>query len=891
MLLASPAKRSKPKNDRMDYSIIIPVFNKAELTRNCLRTLRDTLAGAGTGEVIVIDNASSDETPEMLAEFPWATIVRNERNLGFAGANNQGARLAKGRFLVLLNNDTQGFPGWLAAMLEVAREPEVGAVGARLLFPNNTIQHAGVIVAGNLFGRGAFSPFHCSYGVPATDPSVMVRREYQIVTGACLVTPRELYLDLGGLDEIYWNGYEDVDYCLKVRERGLKVVYEPKAALYHFESQSGAQRFRKVWWNVRTLTDRWRGKVRFDSSEHHVGLGRIAVLECFGDAFRVVARATPPTPVLVHGVTEQTDRAAFEKVIRANRSPVTEIRWATIDDALKTARDMMAIRGDRFLALVDARTQLVPGWLDELVAQATMITNVAAATFAPELPPGENVGTLGADARCTLLVLRQFPQHLELGEFDTLDGAVADLLMQALELERGTRVARAMGVLPKIPRDASFERVRGMPLAGALDTSSEAVESVLRARPTRSRGLASIVTLSWNAPDYTKKALVSIRERTSEPYEVIVVDNGSDAATREMLAAIDDPHVRVIYNETNRGYAGGNNDGIAVARGDYVVLLNNDVIVTDGWLDGLLDPFARQPGIGVTAPRSNIVVGHQQLAGLSYSNEKGMHAFASERTQDFAGSGYFADRAIGLCLCIDRTVLEQVGGLDERFGLGNFEDDDFCIRVRAAGYSIYVCNDVFIHHFGSRSFAANKVDYSKTMSENWKKFSEKWGFPPAMPTTGYNGRDAYSKGFDRKKHFFGAAPDPVQAVTQGAADERDAALLTGARVAFFANVRGEDDWQHVSQFVTRFAKAFRLEDRALLVIGTFGDASARTVGTRVERIFSRLNIDLEAAADVIVSDEDELGEWSERMAAAGAVEFSTIGNSSPSALRRMTATR
>ncbi len=223
----------------MDYSIIIPVFNKAELTRNCLLTLRETLAGAGTGEVIVIDNASSDETPEMLAEFPWATVIRNERNLGFSGANNQGARIAKGRFLVLLNNDTQAFPGWLAAMLEVAKQPDVGIVGARLLFPDNTIQHAGVIVAGNLFGRSSFSPFHCSYRVPANDPQVMAPREYQIVTGACMATPRELYLNWATRRDVL-ERLRNVDYCLKVRARGLKVMYEPRATLYHFESQSGS---------------------------------------------------------------------------------------------------------------------------------------------------------------------------------------------------------------------------------------------------------------------------------------------------------------------------------------------------------------------------------------------------------------------------------------------------------------------------------------------------------------------------------------------------------------------------------------------------------------------------------------------------------------------------
>ena len=100
------------------------------------------------------------------------------------------------------------------------------------------------------------------------------------------------------------------------------------------------------------------------------------------------------------------------------------------------------------------------------------------------------------------------------------------------------------------------------------------------------------------------KALQSIREQTAEPYEVIVVDNGSGPETLKALATIDDPHVRIMYNKTNRGFAGGNNDGIAHARGDYVILLNNDVIVTPGWADGLVDAFRRLPGLGISAPRA-----------------------------------------------------------------------------------------------------------------------------------------------------------------------------------------------------------------------------------------------------------------------------------------------
>jgi len=873
----------------VDFSIIIPVFNKAELTRNCLRTLPSSLVGAGNGEVIVIDNASSDNTADVLAEFPWIRAVRNERNLGFAGANNQGARLASGRFLVLLNNDTQALPGWLAAMLAAAADPKVGAVGARLLFPDNTIQHAGVVVAGTVFGRSGFSPFHRAFRVPADEPEVLERRDFQVVTGACLLTPRDLYLDLGGLDEVYWNGYEDVDYCFKVRARGLRVVYEPSAKLYHFESQSGPQRFRRVLWNVRTLGERWKGKVRFDALEEGVAYGRVSRLDRgaggAAESVTYLSLPTPPTTVLVCGRHTEAERASLEAAVRANRAPVAEIIWnesASID----VARAAMRVRGERFLAFVDAGARLNPRWLDELIAQISSLANVGAATYAPELPVGENVVTLATDARCTLLSLRHYPQHLELREADTLGGAVADILLRAVSMGRATRGAReSLGELPPCADDEWFRRQHARPLSSIFDTNVRSVEAALRSREVARRGLVSIVTLSWNAPEFTRKALESIKACTSEPYEVVVVDNGSEAPTREMLAAIDDPHVRVVYNATNRGFAGGSNDGIASALGDYVVLLNNDVIVTDGWIDGLLDPFHRIPGTGVTAPRSNIVVGHQQLPSVQYQNERELAAFAAARREEHERSGYFCDRAIGLCLCIDRAVLDRIGGLDERFGLGNFEDDDFCIRVRAAGYGIYVCNDVFIHHFGSRSFAANNVDYTKTMAQNWEKFAQKWGYTGPLPRNGYDPRRAIARGFDPRKHYFAIDRRAVEPRTEEPQDT--GSPVAGAAIVFHLSVRDENDWKSVAEFTKRFARAFRGGDRALLAIGVFGDLTAETIAARVRRVFARAEVDLEASGDVEVSDEESETEWLSRFSGKRVIDAAALDDRSPSALRRV----
>jgi GT2 family glycosyltransferase len=866
----------------MDYSIIIPVFNKAAFTKRCLDTLRPTLEGAGEGEVIVVDNASSDQTPELLARYPWIRTIRNQENLGFSGANNQAAKFARGDYLVLLNNDTEAFPGWLAAMLRTAREPGVGAVGAKLLFPTRLVQHAGVVVTATLLARNSIAPFHHNYFVPQNDPDVCTRADFQIVTGACLVTPRALYAELGGLDEAYWNGYEDVDYCLKVLERGMRVVYEPQATLFHFESQSGVQRFRKALYNVALLEERWRGKTTFDAVERNFrkGLTRRSIRSPHGGAEWFVV-ALPRITVVVGG-EPSIGRGEFERALRNCSVPVSAIVWAGAGNAaVAAAREAMEVRGNHCVAFVDAEAVLARGWLDELLSQVESHPTACAATSIGELPCGENVTTLAADARCTLVKLTAIPQHLRLRDFETLDGALADFLLRAVDFELGTRGARHAVARVREPLDdPGFERTHGMRVRDVLTTDLELVAKRFRERPRNRRGLVSIVTLSWNAVHFTRIALDSIARYTSEPYEVIVVDNGSRQETVDVLRAVDDPHVRVIYNATNLGYGGGNNVGIAHASGDHIALLNNDVIVTEGWLDVLLDPFDRMPRVGVTAPRSNCVVGEQQVADATYGDEAGIHAYASARRRTYARQGFLTERAIGLCLCVDRRVIEEIGGFDERFAVGNFEDDDFSVRVRAAGYQIYVCDDAFIHHFGSQSFAANHVDYTATMAANWARFAQKWGYAPQLdPSKGYDPRQASLNGFDRRLHY---APLPPPAVEPE--DDVDSSLI------FAAAVRNEDDWSDTVDFVRRYVRAFRSGDPVRVAIASFGDPQANAIGKRILRLLEREGISEAVAPDVDVSDEDDEASWRAGLKGARIENIASIARRSPSDLRRFAGT-
>ncbi|MBL8039176.1 MAG: glycosyltransferase [Nitrospira sp.] len=233
-------------------SIIIPVWNKLELTVQCL-TVLSAVTTESSYEVIVVDNHSTDGTAEFLSSLSGdVQIIRNQDNLGFAKACNQGARAARGKYLVFLNNDTIPLKGWLRALVsEVEQSADVGIVGSKLLYQDGTIQHAGVALS-----RIDGLPYHIYKGVPGDSPTVNQRREYQVVTGACLLIRRGLFMDLGGFDEEFRNGFEDVDLCLKAGERGYRVVYQPRSVLYHLESQTPGRKLHDDS-NAKHLLERW----------------------------------------------------------------------------------------------------------------------------------------------------------------------------------------------------------------------------------------------------------------------------------------------------------------------------------------------------------------------------------------------------------------------------------------------------------------------------------------------------------------------------------------------------------------------------------------------------------------------------------------------------------
>jgi glycosyltransferase involved in cell wall biosynthesis len=261
---AVPAKQPK-------VSLVILTRDKVALLRQCIDSLLDKTSYENY-EIVVVDNGSID--PETFAYFDRITkhrnvkVVRSDSPFNFSALNNAGVKHCTGEVLGFLNNDLQFTKGdWLGKMVAQAVRAEVGAVGARLLFPNNLLQHGGVIL-----GIGGVAG-HNHKGRPKEDPGYFNRailsQNLSAVTAACLLMRRDVFNRINGFDEALSVAFNDVDLCLRIRQAGFRVVYEPGAELYHHESASRGyentpEKFARFEREIASMKDRWKGELQND---------------------------------------------------------------------------------------------------------------------------------------------------------------------------------------------------------------------------------------------------------------------------------------------------------------------------------------------------------------------------------------------------------------------------------------------------------------------------------------------------------------------------------------------------------------------------------------------------------------------------------------------------
>jgi GT2 family glycosyltransferase/SAM-dependent methyltransferase/tetratricopeptide (TPR) repeat protein len=545
---------SESKGSDSFASIILLAHNQWGQTEKCLRSI--ARCTPEPHEIILVDNGSTDQTPEKLgplaAQSPRLRVISNKDHLNFSSACNQAAKTAQGKYLVFLNNDMEVQSNWLGSLLSLAEaDPAVAAVGDKILSPDGTIQHAGVALA-DCWDHDPLLAFHPFAKEQAAFPLANQQRVYQAVSADCMLARKSHFDQVGGFDEQYLNGYEDVDLCLRFQEHGWLTVYEPASVVVHHESESGPERFRRLGENVELFHRKWLEKASPDVIIDQDGKSRISP----SSAMRLYS---PPTGKVV-----------------------------------------------------------------------------------------------------------------------------------------------------------------------------------------------SIIILAHNQIRDTQQCLASIEKYTFLPHELILVDNASTDGTGQFFQgyAAKHNHVRVILNRTNLGFSAGNNQGLACAQGDFILLLNNDTVATPGWLEHMLAALELYPDCGLVGPVSNSVSGPQLVASADYANLDELPKFAAQWSAAHTGQSSEAGRLVGFCLLLRKAVVERIGGLDPQFGSGNFEDDDLCLRAGLAGFKLRIALDSFVHHTGGQTFKGAKIDYRASLERNWELFKSKWGLPKDAPLEkGYRVPSALPGGF------------------------------------------------------------------------------------------------------------------------------------------------
>lgn len=237
-------------------------------------------------------------------------------------------------------------------------------------------------------------------------------------------------------------------------------------------------------------------------------------------------------------------------------------------------------------------------------------------------------------------------------------------------------------------------------------------------------GLTSIIILTYNQLKYTILCLDSLLEYTDLPYELILIDNGSTDGTLEYLKSFE--NAKIISNQTNLGFSKGVNQGIRVAEGDYILLLNNDTIVAKNWLSNQLNCLNNQPEIGIVGPRSNYAGGEQGGIIGDFNTIDKIIEFSNCFNQPDPGKWFETYVIVGFCMLIKREVISDIGLFDEDFLYGMGEDNDYCQRALIKGYKLYCAGDTFVYHFGSQTFKGNNLDLNRIFNENRERFLKKW---------------------------------------------------------------------------------------------------------------------------------------------------------------------
>jgi|GEM_PF-6655695 len=754
--------------------ICVQAGTPPQTTKQCLEAVGEQAHATFAQIVLVGSGIDPTNLVSLVGTNAQVTVFPTFGARSGAQARNEGAALAAGKIFVFLDSAYVPAAGWLHFLLAAFdRMPTVDIVGGLTLTSQGSVHNACLSLT---YGLGP--PLDVVYTLAGQAvPETLASRICRAVPAGAFAIRKLAFRELGGFDTAFKSKGFDIDLCLRYKKSGKHCWYEHQAQLqtqgparYDLQRHAEDQALFQERWlpQLEAFDDDIRHRLK-GSAPKALSTSRPAmtvisvilpgVFSTLGPWLEIT-RATlgPRDQWLVVNASHDSATAAYGQWMAQHTPNAVFLDARGLSYSAAVAKALTAAN-EEYVALpapneapswhwlergsvhvlkpaAEGAARIIAASLPALgtsaPAEQTLDLNVMQRSLMASLS-GRGADSLVADTFCFIAHKTTFTELCSTASWPHVGAVYSAFDVSSTQLGSAARPAHQLAAMKSVQQYAAanlaFELMYGSQ-GGNVDAAQ--VATTYGCAPFI--GLVSIVVPVLNQPELTKAFLDSVYANTHRTFELLLIDNGSGPAIQKLVETYAAAHGNLvcIRNEQNQGFGYACNQGLDRARGEAVVVINNDVLVPAGWLERMLAVVQANPRVGMVGPVTNRCVGSQQIFPAPYSTQEEFALAAAARAITHRANARPIGRLVGLCLLMPRNVLNQVGGFDPCFGYGNFEDDDLGLRIRRAGFELAVAEDVLIHHEGSATFAAEGFDARALAQQNWEIFCLKWQHDPAQ---------------------------------------------------------------------------------------------------------------------------------------------------------------
>lgn len=657
-----PQDKFAPAAERPICSLIIPTRDKLDFLRPCITSILDS-AESDLIEIIIVDNNSEEEETRVylqsLQDNSNIKILSWQHAFNFSAINNFAATQCESDILCFLNNDIEIIDkNWLSKLLTIARNEAVGAVGCTLLYPDSTIQHAGIALDEKSVGRHIASGEKSDY---LASKSISLPFAVDAITAACMLIRKSLFLRLGGFNEDQLAvAFNDVDLCLRLAEKGFPVLLHPEVVLIHHESVSRksdehpSNRSRALQEHT-YMQSRWQNRL--------IGHNYLSGIPAEREA--IAKRQSASSTSIDDIVLAAADNLYLERGSTVESAPENASHQFLTADAL--------VEAEEYSRNLQADYRQLEAHAQRLEHAHSLIENSIFWRMTAPLRWLKNSVTPSPRDRT--------PSIGEQSSHETLNDS-----------NTSTSSSSEAYVDDKSPK-AEFDERASIAFKKFLTSSAR-----LRF-PDEKAPQISIILIFYNQAHLSLLCLQSILQYADTPYQLIIIDNCSSDGTDQLLDRIENADIE--RNQENLGFVRAVNQAAELATGKTILLLNNDALLEKQTLSNALACIEADRGIGAVGAKIKLLDGRLQEAGSIIFSDGACLGYG--RGQPADNPEFMFQRDVDYCsgafLLFRRETFTDLGGFDEDFAPAYYEESDFCIRLREQGLRIVYNPAVQITHY------------------------------------------------------------------------------------------------------------------------------------------------------------------------------------------------